>query len=326
MRRTIILSFCLIVMFASLVLAGIRDDTAATASVTPAFATIGENVKYKIIVKNKSLKEIEVFLPDKKEKFPDKVKDDKNPEKPGESAVPLYVIQDAVKNEVESGNTKAIEITVNIIFYRAGKYQLPDIDILNTDKRKIGYKIPEIEIKSLNIEGKLEEIEAPLDLSGNHTRLYILILTIIAVGLAGYFVYRRIKSGKPFLPAPRIKLSPMEVFNNEIRALDPESLIAKGDIEGYVFGISIIFRRLLSNLLKFDAHDMTSEEINGKLKIVFTKEMFNKYYGQIIKCFELWDISKYAEFAPGADILSDNLAKTINLARELSRDVDHVIS
>jgi hypothetical protein len=145
-------------MFASLVLAGIRDDTAATASVTPAFATIGENVKYKIIVKNKSLKEIEVFLPDKKEKFPDKVKDDKNPEKPGESAVPLYVIQDAVKNEVESGNTKAIEITVNIIFYRAGKYQLPDIDILNTDKRKIGYKIPEIEIKSLNIEGKLEEI------------------------------------------------------------------------------------------------------------------------------------------------------------------------
>jgi hypothetical protein len=118
----------------------------------------------------------------------------------------------------------------------------------------------------------------------------------------------------------------MEVFNNEIRALDPESLIAKGDIEGYVFGISIIFRRMLSNLLKFDAHDMTSEEINGKLKIVFTKEMFNKYHGQIIKCFELWDISKYAEFAPGADILSDNLAKTINLARELSRDVDHVIS
>ena len=269
---------------------------------------------------------MEVFLPDPKEKFPEKRKDDKNPVKPGESAVPLYVIGDAAINEVESGGTKAVEISANIIFYRAGKYPLPDIDIIGADKRKIGYKVPEIEIKSLNVEGKLEGIEAPLDLSGNHTRLYILILTLIAVGIIGYFVYRRIKSGKPILPAPPIKRSPLQVFNNELRMLGPESLISKGDVEGYAFGISIIFRRLLSNLLAFDAHDMTSNEINVKLKKVFTKDMFNKHHGQIIKCFDLWDVSKYAEFAPGADVLSDNLAKTINLARELSGDVNHVVS
>ena len=326
MKRIILLSFFLIGLFTSVVLAGVRDETAATASVTPALATIGENVKYKILINNKKLKDIEVFLPDQKEKFPDKVKDDRKPEKPGESAVPLYVIQDAAINEVESGNAKAVEITVNIIFYRAGKYHLPDIDIIDTDKRKIGYQIPEIEIKSLNVEGKLEGMEAPLDLSGNHTRLYILILTTTLLGLAGYFVYRRIKSGKPLLPAPHVKRSPLEVFNSELKSLDPESLISKGDVEGYVFGISIIFRRLLSSLLKFDAHDMTSEEIDVKLRKVFTEEMFNKHHGQIINCFELWDISKYAEFAPGADILADNLAKTINLARELSKDADHGVS
>jgi hypothetical protein len=309
-------------MFSSVLFAGTQDEPAVTASVTPAFATIGEKVKYSITVKNKTLNEIEVFLPDKKEEFPEKVKDGKKPDKPGEAAVPLYVIQDAVKNEVESG----IEITVNIIFYRPGRYQLPNIDILNTDKRKIGYKIPEIEIKSLNTEGKLEGIEAPLELSGNHMRLYMLIFTIIVLGSAGYFIYRRIKSGKPILPAPQIKLSPIEIFNNELKRLDPESLISKGDIEGYVFGISIIFRRLLSNLLLFDAHDMTSDEINVKLKKVFTKEMFNKYHGQIMQCFELWDLSKYAEFAPGKDMLLDNLAKTKKLAQELSGDVNNVVS
>jgi hypothetical protein len=324
MKKTIILSLFLICMLTSVVFAGIQDETAVTASFTPTFATIGENVKYKIIIKNKNLKEIEVFLPDQKEKFPEKLKDD--PEKPGESVVPLYVIQDAAKNEVESGNTKAVEVTVNKIFYRNGKYQLPDIDITNTDKRKIGYKVPEIEIKSLNVEGKFEGMEAPLELSGNRIRLYILIFTIIVLGLVGYFVYRRIKSGKPLLPVPQIKLSPIEVFNNELKILDPESLISKGDIEGYAFGISIIFRRLLSSLLKFDAHDMTSNEIDVKLKKVFTKDMFNKHHGQIIKCFELWDISKYAEFVPSTDILLDNLAKTINLAQELFSDVDNVVS
>jgi hypothetical protein len=240
--------------------------------------------------------------------------------------VPLYVIGDAAINEVESGNTKAVEISANIIFYRAGKYPLPDIDIISADKRRIGYKVPEIEIKSLNVEGKLEGIEAPLDLSGNHTRLYLLLLTIIVPGLVGYLFYRRMKNGKPLLPVPRIKRSPLEVFNNELGMLGPELLISKGDVEGYAFGISIIFRRLLSNLLAFDAHDMTSNEINAKLKKVFTKDMFNKHHGQIIECFELWDISKYAEFAPGADVLSDNLAKTINLARELSGDVNNAVS
>lgn len=326
MRRTIILSLFLIGMLASVVSAGRQDETAVMTSVTPAFATIGENVTYKIIVKNKSLKEVEVFLPDQKEKFPEKVKGDKNPEKPGESSVPLYVIQDAAINEVESGNTKAVEVAANIIFYRAGKYPLPDIDIISADKNKIGYRVPEIEIKSLNVEGKLEGIEAPLDLSGNHTRLYILILTILVPGLAGYFIYRRIKSGKPFLPAPCVQRSPLEVFNHELGMLDSESLILKGDVEGYAFGISIIFRRLLSNLFKFDAHEMTSNEINVKLKKVFTKELFEKHHGRIMECFELWDISKYAEFAPCADVLTDNLAKTVNLARELSSDVNHVVS
>ncbi|MFA5324499.1 MAG: hypothetical protein WC373_17615, partial [Smithella sp.] len=268
MRRTIILSLFLIGMFSSVLFANIGDETAVTASVAPALATIGENVKYSIIIKNKNLNEIEIF--------PEKAKDDKKPEKPGAADVPLYVIQDAVKNEVGSGNTKAVEITVNIIFYRAGRHQLPDINIIDADKRKIGYKVPEIEIKSLNTEGKLEGIEAPLELSGNHTRLYILIFTIIVLGSAGYFIYRRIKSGKPILPAPQIKRSPIEVFNNELRMLAPEALISKGDIEGYVFGISIIFRRLLASLLTFDAHDMTSDEINVRLKKVFTKEMFNK--------------------------------------------------
>lgn len=317
MRRTIILSLFLIGMFSSVLFANIGDETAVTASVAPALATIGENVKYSIIIKNKNLNEIEIF--------PEKAKDDKKPEKPGAADVPLYVIQDAVKNEVGSGNTKAVEITVNIIFYRAGRHQLPDINIIDADKRKIGYKVPEIEIKSLNTEGKLEGIEAPLELSGNHTRLYILIFTIIVLGSAGYFIYRRIKSGKPILPAPQIKRSPIEVFNNELRMLAPEALISKGDIEGYVFGISIIFRRLLASLLTFDAHDMTSDEINVRLKKVFTKEMFNKYHGQIIKCFGLWDISKYAEFAPSEDMLLDNLAKTKKLAQELSGDVDNVV-
>jgi len=326
MRKTVILSLFLICLLASSASADIRDETAATASVTPAFATIGENVTYKIIIKNKSLKDVDVFLPDQKEKFPEKIKDGKNPEKPGEAAVPLYVIQDAAINEVGSGNAKAVEISANIIFYRAGKYPLPDIDILSADKKRIGYKVPEIEIKSLNVEGKLEGIEAPLDLSGNHTRLYILILALLGPGLAGYFFYRRMKSGKPMFPAPSTKPSPLEVFSHELRRLDPESLIAKGDVEGYVFGISIIFRRLLSNLLKFDAHDMTSDEIDVQFKKKFTKELSDRHHGRIMKCFELWDISKYAEFEPGADVLSRNLAETKKLARELSGDVDHVIS
>ncbi len=300
------------------------------AVVKPESSTIGVPLEYRINIAGKNLKEINIILPEKKELYPEKEEALKNPkpagikeeENPAEE-VPLYVIHNARKENKNEQGLDSITIILQMAYYRPGKYPLPDIDIKDKDNIKIGYKVPEIEIKELNPSGEQQDIEPPFDLGGNYTRLIILLFSVAILTGLGFFLYGYIRKRREAEKIRAAFVPPIDIFLKEVGDLHGAQLIAGGKIEEYVFGISMIFRKFLSLQLSIDAAEMTSDELIRELRRVLPLYLFSRYEQDFDKSFQLLDLAKFAEFTPSVEILTANLDGTVRLAMNLSRDMNN---
>jgi hypothetical protein len=80
------------------------------------------------------------------------------------------------------------------------------------------------------------------------------------------------------------------------------------------------FRRMISSLYEFDAAEMTSSEILNSI-VAKRKGLTSERYGASLEgIMALWDMTKFAEFAPSAETLRVNLSETIALAGKMWRD------
>lgn len=292
------------------------------SSVSPDKGNVGQQFSYTLSIAGKDLAGIKVALPDRGEYFPQTADSEntgagkKEEKTEDEKAVPLYIINSAAKDESEAEGMKQITVRVDMTYYRTGVHQLPEISITDSDGVKLGYSIPAVTIEELNKEGKPEDIEPPLELSGNYTRLIIVILALIAAAVAGYFIYRWFKKRKSNSAVPEVKQTPLEFFMNEIERLKLRECISAGRVNQYVFGISITFRRFLSMELGFDAAEMTTGEISAVMKRYLRNG--RTYADEIVNIMEAWDLSKFAEFTLSKEVLSVNLDNTISSAEKLT--------
>lgn len=296
-----------------------------TAKADKKTATVGETIIYTVRVSAAGPDAAAASAPEEGEYYPPADKDSaKNKDKKNEAdgqtssdtAVPLYTVY---KSAVEKGEA-GLFIAVNIAYYRPGSYSLPEIEIKGADGVKIGYAPPSIEIKELNPEAQFEEIEPPMELSGNMYRLIFVILAAAALGALILYLIKRYAARKAESEKNAPPVPPYEIFIRELEKLDPENLIKESRVEEYAFGLSIIFRRYISALYKFDASEMTSDEILTLLKKGFRRET-SRAFSDIESAFMLWDLAKYAEFSPTEETLKLNLEAARSAARKISREV-----
>lgn len=291
------------------------------SSVTPDKGNVGQQFRYTLSIAGRNLEGIKIALPEKGEYYPEISSNEnkQNPEKlekaDDEKTVPLYIINNAVKEESEADGLKQITVRVDLTCYRTGVHQLPEISIADIDGVKLGYNIPAVTIEELNKEGEPQDIEPPVELSGNYTRLIILILAIITALVAGYFIYRYFKNRKKYSAVPEVKQTPLEFFMSEIERLKLSECINDGLINDYVFGISITFRRFLSMELGLDAAEMTTGEISSVIKKYLRHG--SGYADEIVQIMEAWDLSKFAEFTLSKELLLINYRNTISGAEKL---------
>ncbi len=319
----------LLPVFLLMPLYGADGARTVKSSVTPEKGTVGQQFVYTLSIAGKDLSGVKITLPEKGEFYPpaekkEKNKNDKKSESgEDENSVPLYIINGASKVESDAGDMKQITVLVEMNYYRTGVHQLPEINVVDSDGVKIGYSIPAVTVEELNKEGKPEDIEPPLELSGNYRRIIIAILAVIAAAAAGYFVYRYFKNRKKVTPVCETKQTPEEFFMSEIERLKLRECIEKGKVNEYVFGISITFRRFLSMELGFDAAEMTTGEISLVIKRYLADG--KSYADEIMRIMEAWDLSKFAEFALSREVLTANLGDTISAVQQLSalRSVDN---
>jgi len=310
------------VCFALPVFGGIDSDRVLKSSVSPEKGNVGQQFSYNLSIAGRNLEGIKVIPPEEGEYYPVSSASEK---KPGErqnegmndeKAVPLFIINSARKEENESDGLRQITVRVDLTCYRTGVHQLPEISITDSDGVKLGYSIPSVTIEELNKEGEPQDIEPPLELSGNYTRLIILILTMAAAGIAGFFLYKYFRNRKKNAAVPEIKQTPLEFFMSEIERLKLAECINEGRVNEYVFGMSITFRRFISMELGFDAAEMTTGEISAVLK----KYLKNgrDFTQDILKIMEAWDLSKFAEFTLSKELLLINYKNTVSAAEKLA--------
>jgi hypothetical protein len=282
-----------------------------TARVDPSEVTIGVPVEYTVRISGKVIDSLRVQPPSQGEYYP-----------PGEekkdsrisSLLPLYIVRSS-RRDVNRGADPSVTVTVKLVYYRPGTYQLPAVGISEGADR-IGYRLPEITVKGVNVKGEFQEIEPPLELGGNYCRLILLVLGILAlVALILFLVHRlrrRERRVEEVPPPP-----PIEIFLNEIASLEKRRLIESGRYEEFAVCLSSHFRVFLTAQFGFDALEMTASEIIRSLRKRVGETPFGKHR-TLQSLLELWDLIKFAEFIPMPETLFANCAKTKDLAKELS--------
>ncbi len=321
------------VLLTASAMAGEVNAPRIKATVTPEKATVGAVLDYRVNVAGKGLGAVTIVPPEKREVFPDKKKTPAPPRKEGDEEadedpaqyVPLYVIHTVKKDDRSDAAMTDITVTVQISFYRPGTWQLPDIEIRGADGIAIGYKSPSVTVAAVNEKGEYQEIEPPLSLGGNWWRLVILVLVLAVLAVAGFFAWRYIRKMIEERRSAPVVVPPIDIFMKEIEQFNGDRLMDEGKIEEFVFGISMIFRKFLSLQFRFDAAEMTTYEIEKKIKKVFPKNIHDAYAGQIMAGFNLWDLSKFAEFTPSPELLRASLAKTVDLAKQISGEMSGVL-
>jgi len=298
-------------------------EASLNASVTPDKGTVGMPFTYTLTISGIDPGFFKITLPEKKIVYPEKKIEKANEKKSGgdkspEESVPLYIINSAARDDSDVNGSRQVNIKLILSYYRPGTYVLPEIKIAGSDGTVIGYKIPSVTIEELNKEGKFEEIEPPVSLSGNYTRIIWIIAAILIIAAAAFGLYRYLKKREKNIPAETPTITPIEIFINEVNSLKLRELIEAGKINEYVFDVSIIFRRYLSAMLLFDAAEMTTDEIASRIKKHMPLDLYSICGEEIISNMRLWDFSKFAEFTPSAELLLENLDATISAAKRIS--------
>jgi hypothetical protein len=326
-------SMVMLIACAAALLAGQAEYPTVTATADPVKTTVGVPVAYRVRVAGGRLKGLEIVLPEKRENYPEKEKegDKKNKDAAGREeektsdSVPLYIIHSARRDDREEKGKKVIEVVLEIAYYRPGKYVLPEIEIFDQGKVRVGYRVPGIEVVPVNEKGEFAEIEPPLELGGNYRRLLVIIGALLLLAAAGFFIYRYIdrrrKEKETQLPPPP---PPLEIFTGEVEGLRRRGLPALGKKEEFVVELSIIFRRYVSSLYGVDAMEMTRSEIVRAIMDRLPRAGAIALRDEMESALSLWDLSKFAEFDPSAEALERNCDSVVSLAKRLSREHDGV--
>ena len=275
------------------------------AVVDPPSASVGSRIEYTVTVAGDNLDGVETEPLEKRELYLEDVSKE----------VPLYIVNSAAKNSSHG----LITVRVIISFYHPGTWSLPEIKIYGADKIRIGYNVPEVNITAVNEQGEFVELEEPFDSGVSYRKLFLFFVLLTALCLFVYWLWRRLKKTKKLIsPAA----DPFDLFLDELNGFGDNRFIHEGKIDEYAFGVSIIFRRFLSRRFGFDAAEMTTGEIRAHLsEILWTRE-YVMFLDDITRQFDLWDLSKFAEFTPDKSVMLRSHDDMIKAAKKLARGRD----
>lgn len=324
MVKKIICTILLLFFFTAL----FAEDLEIKSSVDREKASVGEVVKYIVTYAEKKDSTYKVELPEKKVYFPVLSEDDKKQsENKAQSLVPVFEIRNIIKKEEKAGDENIVKYEIEIVYFRTGSYALPQLYILDSEDIAIGYNIPSIEIEKKNVDGQKTPDEPPLELSGNYTRLIILIFGVVILTIVAVLFFIYIRKIMKKRKKPETVIPPIEIFKKDVETLKQKSFIEKNMKADFCFELSHIFKKYLSLSMNADVLEMTNEELAAFIECnvgefnINDKSALLETYRNISN---LWDLSKFAEFDPSEDMLKMNLNGTCELAEKVVWEAGNV--
>ncbi len=290
-----------------------------TAAVRPEKATVGSRLEYIVTVGEGNVAGIEISPPETREFIPPPHDAAEDPS-PAAGVLPLYIIHSAEKKESGPGRGNSVSLVMSVAYYRTGRHPLPTVEVRGADGVAIGYRVPEVMIEASNPSGDLQEIEPPLDLGGNYYRLLIVVSILGALAAAAYLVLRRYESRRENDTPVPYEIPAIDEFLARMQTLRARGLVEEGKREEYVVEASRFFRMFLSRLIGIDAMEMTGLELADSLERYLGQTVYSRLRGDLSRVTGLWDLAKFAEFAPSSAALGDNLELAMDLGRRIARE------
>ncbi|MCM8775994.1 MAG: BatD family protein [Candidatus Omnitrophica bacterium] len=268
------------------------------AFVDKSTVTIGEKIKYNIVVDAE--KGVEVEFPQFGENL-------------GGFAVKDFNIS---KSKKSGRNRIRQEQWYLLDSYTVGSYVIPSQSI----RAKLGdgttktLTTPEIFVEVRSVLGNdsekegLRDIKAPLEIPVNLRRLGIFLWTVVFIltllGVLAWMIYlRRLKNKQVTPPLPAHELA-----YRELKRIESLDLIGKGQVKEYYYLVSSCLRNYLENRFSLRAPEQTTEEF---LESVAQGEGLEGRQINLLKDYlRHCDLVKYAKLEPNRTEIEELMAKT----------------
>ncbi len=231
-------------------------------------------------------------------------------EKPGPGAnlgqfeIKDYRIYDPVRKD--DLVTEKFEYSISV--FDTGKFVIPPFPVaFTTSDTSRKYQIIksepiEIYVKSVLTaqDATLKDIKPPVSIPFDYWYWVwrgIVLLLLIAAGLAALYIIRRRKAGKPLFrkevirPAHEIALEALTELKSRWR-----DMLANGEHKALFTEISDILRKYLENRFFIQAMEETTYEIRHSLQEM---ELEEEAQQRVIQVLELADQVKFAKYIPG---------------------------
>lgn len=171
-----------------------------------------------------------------------------------------------------------------------------------TNKSIINTNEVKITVRTLDVDPSADifDIKPPLWIGLNWLMIILVILGVILLLAAGYFVYRKYFKKQDLLPQKVIvKLPPYKIALKELLVLEEKKLWQAGKIKEYHSEITGIIRKYFEERFNVLALEMPSSELLALLKNV--SEM-QPVFDTTRSFLENADMVKFAKFQPMASV------------------------
>lgn len=237
------------------------------------------------------------------------------------NGVETSAIGEPESSDIGSGRY-SVKQDITIQSFDSGIYMLPPFAFVENGEtiksNQVVLKVLPVPVDSMKtvhdfadvVDVKREFMDYMPDWAVNYGIWILLALALIAMGVAGYFLYKR--NGGIRL-TPKKAEPPYNVAMRELNRLKNENLCEQGREREYYTRLTEILRVYLDTRFGINAMEMTSSQILDALQQNETAAMSKKYMEQVL---EVADFVKFAKVRP----LPQDNAEAFNSAIKFIED------
>ncbi|MDN3678515.1 hypothetical protein QWY90_14465 [Flavobacterium paronense] len=216
----------------------------------------------------------------------------------------LEVIQSYKIDTVKNGARYELIKKYGLTQFDSGKYIIPRIPVLINGKPVFSDSI-KVEVNDVKVDTLKQKMFDIKDIAQAESPLgtwWIYLLILLAIGIAGYFIYQFIKKRQNQPKAEVIVFkSPIEKATTLLQQLETKELWQKGEIKHYYSELTDIARNYIEEEINIPAMESTTSElIEGLRKASKQKKLklSNETVENLEKVLMQADLVKFAKVKP----------------------------
>ena len=216
----------------------------------------------------------------------------------------LEVIQSYKIDTIKNGDRYELIKKYGLTQFDSGKYIIPRIPVLINGKAVFSDSI-KVEVNNIQVDTlkqKMYDIKDIAKVDSPIGSWWIYILILLAIGIAGYFIYQFIKKRQNQPKAEVIVFkSPIEKATTLLQQLETKELWQKGEIKHYYSELTDIARNYIEEEINIPAMESTTSELIDELRKAAKQKklkLSNETVENLEKVLKQADLVKFAKVKP----------------------------